>query len=124
MIKPGGSLGLTEARWIETPPRRPVAQISRTFGPGFAVLDTEGWRSLLHRAGLRDVFAASRRITARSESIDRFRRLGLRQMVRIWLRALYLYLRSPEYRSLPKGALSDPQELIDFWGYGIYVGRK
>ena len=32
--------------------------------------------------------------------------------------------RSPEYRNLPQGALSDPRELINYWGYGIYVGRK
>jgi ubiquinone/menaquinone biosynthesis C-methylase UbiE len=124
VIEPGGSLGVTEATWIEPPPGRLVQQLSRIFGPGFAVLDTEGWRRLLRRAGLRDVVATSRRITARSESCDRFRRLGFGQAIRIWLRALYLSLRSSEYRSLPPGALSDPKELINYWGCGIYVGRK
>jgi arsenite methyltransferase len=124
VIKPDGFLGVTEATWIETPPRELVAQLSGTFGPGFVVLDMEGWRRLLHDAGLRDVSASSSRITARSESVDRLRQLGWSQVLQIWLRSLYLSLRSPEYRSLPKGALSDPQELINYWGYGIYVGRK
>jgi arsenite methyltransferase len=124
VTKPEGSLGITEATWIETPPRELVAQLSRTFGPGFVVLDMEGWRRLLHAAGLKDVSASSSRITARSESVDRLRQLGWSQVLQIWLRSLYLSLRSPEYRSLPKGALSDPQELINYWGYGIYVGRK
>ncbi len=124
VIKPEGALGVTEATWIETPPRELVAQLSGTFGPGFVVLDTEGWRRLLHDAGLKDVSASSSRITARSESMDRLRQLGWSQVLQIWLRSLYLSLRSPEYRSLPKGALSDPQELINYWGYGVYVGRK
>jgi hypothetical protein len=45
-------------------------------------------------------------------------------MAQIWLQALSLSLRSPQYRSLPQGALSDPKELINYWGYGIYVGKK
>jgi arsenite methyltransferase len=124
VIEPGGSLGVTEATWIETPPKELVAQLSGIFGPGFVVLDMEGWSRLLHDAGLKDVSASSSRITARSESADRLRQLGWSEVLQIWLRSLNLSLRSPEYRSLPKGALSDPQELINYWGYGIYVGRK
>jgi SAM-dependent methyltransferase len=124
VLKPGGFLGITEPTWMETPPPRLVTQLSDTFGPGFAVLDTEGWKGLLRQTGVRDIVATSHCITARSESIDRLRRLGFKQMAEIWLRALSLSLRSPQYRSVPKGALSDPKELIDYWGYGIYVGRK
>lgn len=94
------------------------------FGPGFAVLDMAGWKELLEQSGLKHVTAVPHSITARSETVDRFRRLGFRQAARIWLRALALALRSPQYRGLPKGPLSDPRELIDYWGYGTYVGRK
>jgi len=124
VTRPEGFLGITEATWIEAPPQRIVDTLSGTFGPGFAVLDTKGWKKLLQGSGLRDVVASSHRITVRSESRDRFRRLGLKQYARIWLRSLFLALRSPEYRNLPQGALSDPRELINYWGYGIYVGRK
>jgi ubiquinone/menaquinone biosynthesis C-methylase UbiE len=123
-LKPGGFLGVTEATWMEAPPPRLVKQLSDTFGPGFAVLDSEGWQGLLRQTGVRDLVATSRRITARSESSDRLRRLGFKQLVRVWLRAASLSLRSSEYRSLPRGALSDPRELIDYWGCGVYVGRK
>ena len=122
--KPEGFLGMTEATWIEAPPQRIVDTLSGTFGPGFAVLDTRGWKKLLQGSGMRDVVAASQRITARSESHARFRRLGLRQYARVWLRSLSLARRSQEHRNLPQGALSDPRELINYWGYGIYVGRK
>ena len=124
VTRPEGFLGITEATWIEAPPQRIVDTLSSTFGPGFAVLDTRGRKKLLQGSGLRDVVAASHRITVRSESHARFRRLGLKQYARIWLRSLSLARRSPEYRNLPQGALSDPRELINYWGYGIYVGRK
>jgi len=124
VTRPDGFLGITEATWIEAPPQRIVDTLSGTFGPGFAVLHTEGWKKLLQGSGLKDVVAASHRITVRSESRDRFRRLDFKQYARIWLRSLSLARRSPEYRNLPQGALSDPRELINYWGYGIYVGRK
>jgi ubiquinone/menaquinone biosynthesis C-methylase UbiE len=124
VTKPAGFLGVTEATWMETPPSRLVAQLSRTFGPGFAVLDMEGWKGLLEQSGLKEVTATSHSITAQSETVSRLRRLGFGQAARIWLRALVVALRSPQYRGLPQGALSDPRELIDYWGYGIYVGRK
>jgi ubiquinone/menaquinone biosynthesis C-methylase UbiE len=124
VTKSGGFLGVTEPTWMETPPSTLVAQLSDTFGPGFAVLDVEGWRELLEHSGLKDVTARSHSITAWSETVARLRRLGFGEAVRIWFRALTLALRSPQYRGLPKGALSDPRELIDYWGYGIYVGRK
>jgi arsenite methyltransferase len=124
VAKPGGFLGVTEATWMEAPPSRLVAQLSRTFGPGFAVFDTEGWRELLEQSGLKDVTATSHAITARSETVARLRRLGLAQTARLWFKALSVALRNPRYRGLPQGALSDPRELSDYWGYGIYVGRK
>jgi SAM-dependent methyltransferase len=119
-----GFLGITEATWLGAPPQRIVDSLSSTFGPGFAVLDTDGWQALLEGSGARDVAAISHRITALSESRDRLRRLGFQQYARVWLRSLSLARRSPEYRNLPRGALSDPRELINYWGYGIYVGRK
>ena len=79
---------------------------------------------MLRAVALNEVCASSNRITLRSESMDRLRQLGWSELLRIWLRSLYLSLRSLEYHRLPKGALSDPKELIQDWGYGIYMRRK
>ena len=116
--------GVSSARQADEEKASLPDQVAGTFGPGFAVLHTEGWKKLLEGSGLKDVVAASHRITVRSESRDRFRRLDFKQYARIWLRSLSLARRSPEYRNLPQGALSDPRELINYWVYGIYVGRK
>lgn len=123
VTKPGGIFGITEATWIETPPSELADSLSRIFGTGFAVLDEEGWRALLDGSGLEDVVATSRGITVGGEAVNRFRRVGLKQIAIIWFRALALALRR-EYRGVVREALADPRELIEYWGYGVYVGRK
>lgn len=80
VTEPGGSVGITEATWLEKPPLELVSSLSRVFGPGFAVLDTEVWKRILVESSLEDVDASSQRFTARSESADRLRRLGLKQL--------------------------------------------
>ena len=64
------------------------------------------------------------RMINRARERARQRELGLKRLALAWWRALLMGLRSPEYRRLPKGALSDPKELLKYWRYGIYVGRK
>jgi ubiquinone/menaquinone biosynthesis C-methylase UbiE len=124
VTEPAGSVGITEATWLEKPPLELLSSLSQVFGAGFAVPNTEGWKQVLADSSLEDVVASSQRITARSESADRLRRLGIKHLALTGLRALFMSLHSPEYRRLPKGALSDPKEPIEYWGYGIYVGRK
>jgi len=123
VAKPRGFFGITEATWIKTPPSRLLASLSGIFGPDFAVLDADGWEQLLRGSGLRDIVAMSRAITVRSEAVNRFRRVGLKQIAIIWFRALSLTLRR-EYGGVVREALADPKELIEYWGYGVYVGRK
>lgn len=49
---------------------------------------------------------------------------GLEDMVRVWHRVLYLYIRSSTFRRFIRETLSLPKNLFDYFGYGIYVGRK
>jgi hypothetical protein len=55
------------------------------------------------------------------------RRYGCRGMLRTLWRALRLYLRNPAYRSFVQGIRNSglkPQNLEQYFGYGLYVGRK
>jgi hypothetical protein len=48
-------------------------------------------------------------------------------MLRSLWRGLLLYLRNPNYRSFVKDVGQDgitPENLDQYFGYGIYVGRK
>jgi hypothetical protein len=67
VTKPGGSLGITEATWIETPSGELVAQLSDTCGPVFAILDMEGWSKVMRGAALQEVSASSNRMTPQRE---------------------------------------------------------
>jgi len=56
--------------------------------------------------------------------IDRY---GLRQLLGTWCTTLSLYIRSPEYRRFLKEIKATgviPKNLFEYFGYGIYVGRK
>ena len=88
------------------------------------VLDPDGWQKLLERAGLRNVVARNHPISMRSETRGRIQRIGLHNMLRIWRRFFTIAWTQPKYRQFVKEAMSEPMELIRYWGYGVYVGQK
>lgn len=54
-------------------------------------------------------------------------RYGYRVMLRSMWRVLVMYARNPAYRRLVKGVREAgvmPANLVEYLGYGIYVGRK
>lgn len=123
LTKPGGYVGLTEAAWMKAPPPQLVEYISRTTGVK-EILTPDGWKQLLEGSGLRDVVARTHEITVRSEATSRIQRLGVKGILRVWYRFLVLSIRRPAYRDFLKEALSEPKELTEYWGCGIYVGSK
>jgi hypothetical protein len=50
--------------------------------------------------------------------------MGWGEMGRVWRNFFTVALTKPVYRSFMKDALSDPRGVIDYLGYGIYVGGK
>lgn len=124
VAKPGGYVGFTEATWIKTPTPEFLAYMSRAFGPVLEILPPDGWKQLLAGAGLRDIGARTHDITVRSEARNRIRRVGVKHLVKLWCRALFLAVTRPAFRNLMKEALSEPKELMEYWGYGVWVGRK
>jgi hypothetical protein len=56
-----------------------------------------------------------------------FKRYGFGGMIGNLLRALVLYLRNPSYREFVKKVGKSgivPENLAEYFGYGMYVGRK
>jgi len=124
VTKPGGYVGLNESIWIKAPPPEMVEYISHTSGAKTEVLTSDGWEELLEGSGLRDIVARTYKITVLSDSINQIRRLGFGGLARVWYRALRLYVARPAYRSFLKEAFAQPKNLIEYLGYGIYIGRK
>lgn len=128
VTKPGGFVGLNESTWIKTPPPVDLIEwVGQDSGGIAQVLSADGWVGLLENAGLRDIVVRTYKVNARSELIKIIRRYGLRGYLGASRRMLSLYRKSPAYRTFLKevketGAM--PKHASEYFGYGIYVGRK
>jgi arsenite methyltransferase len=128
VTKPGGYVGLSEATWLKVPPPPELlAWVRQDVGATVAPLTTEEWMSLLRDAGLHDIVSQLRTVNAVDETKGLARRYGRASMLRSMLRALSLYLRSQDYRAFVKSVREAgvvPATLSEYFGYGMYVGRK
>ena len=75
-------------------------------------------------SGLRDIVVRTYKINLLREYINRIRQLGFKDFSRVLYRILSLYIRSPAFRRHIKERPPVPKNLFEYWGYGIYVGRK
>jgi arsenite methyltransferase len=124
VTKPGGYIGLNEAIWFREPPPELIAHIGQTSGITINVLTARDWEALLESAGLTDLVVRTYEVEVRSEASGMLRRLGLGDLLRSSYRALRLYATSPAYRAWAKEASSEPKEMAEYMGYGLFVGRK
>lgn len=128
MTKPGGYIGLNESVWLKAPPPPElVAWASQDLGANVKPLTSDAWVGLLEGAGLREIVVRTYAVNVRNEAKEIFRRYGFAGMLGIWGRMLSLYARSPAYRRFVKGVREvgvAPDNLDEYFGYGIYVGRK
>ena len=120
VVKPGGCVGLNEGTWIKTPPPTELVEyLSRILGAKGEIPTSDGWEELLVGTGLGDMVVRTYKADVLSE-----KRENLKDFLRVWHRALYAYIRSSAFRKFIRVALSLPKDFPEYWGYGIYVGRK
>jgi len=128
VTKPGGYVGLNESTWLTTPPPpEVVAWTSQEVGASVSPLTGEEWAATLESAGLREIVASVHTIGIQDETQGILRRYGLGGMLRVFWRIADLYLRNPAYRSFVRGVREQgmtPENLDEYFGYGLYVGRK
>jgi len=128
VTKPGGYVGLNESTWLKVPPPpEMVAWASQDLGACVQPLTPDGWEGLLEGAGLREIVARTYEINTQNEARGILRRYGCRGMLGVMSRILALYARNPAYRKFVKevreGGVT-PENLDEYFGYGVYVGRK
>jgi len=128
VTKPGGYVGLNEATWLKVPPPPElVAWASQDLGAHVKPLTSDGWTGLLEGAGLTVEVVDVRDVNARKEAKEIVRRYGYGGMLRSLFRGLAMYARNPSYRRFVKEVRKEgiaPDNLEEYFGYGIYVGRK
>ena len=128
VTKPGGFVGLNESTWLKFPPPPEVAAwTSQEVGATVNPLTGGEWRALLTAAGLEETFSRVSPIDIKDESKGIISRYGVGGLLKSMLRAFKLYLQSPDYRRFLKRTRQEgiqPENLTDYFGYGIYVARK
>jgi ubiquinone/menaquinone biosynthesis C-methylase UbiE len=128
VTKPGGYIGLNETAWIKfPPPPEVVAWASQEVGATIEPLTPEGWSELLEKAGLKQIVTKTYPIDVKDETKGIVQRYGFGGMLLSTLRGFRLYLKSPDYREFLKGMGQTgltPENLTEYFGYGLFVGKK
>ena len=128
VTKPGGYVGLNESIWLKVPPPpEVVAWASQDVGASVQPLTSDAWVGLLEGAGLSERVVRVYKIDTRDEAKGVQRRYGAGGMLRVLWRMLSLYVRSAAYRRFVKGVREGgvtPENLEEYFGYGLFIGRK
>jgi ubiquinone/menaquinone biosynthesis C-methylase UbiE len=119
VAKPDGTIGLNEATWLKTPPPQAIIGfLDRTAGFKNELFTSEGWKNLLERSGIKQIIAK----TYRSETLGNPKE-DLKDLIRSFPKVLYHLIRNPRFRAFIKMSIAAPDNLLDNFGYGLYVGR-
>jgi ubiquinone/menaquinone biosynthesis C-methylase UbiE len=124
VARPGGYVGFNEVVLIKTPPKDYLEGLSDRSGLQLGMTTPEVWKKLLLDAGLKDLVIRIYTPDIRGELRNTIRRIGFRDLLRVWGRALRLYRRDPAYRDFVRDALSEPREMLEYMGRGMFVGKK
>jgi arsenite methyltransferase len=128
VTKPGGYVGLNESIWFKMPPPPEViAWASQDLGGNVMPLPSDEWVELLEKAGLREITSRTYEISVQDESRGILQRYGFGGMLRIMIRMLTLFTKNPAYRKFVKRVQKEgvtPENLVEYFGYGVFVGRK
>lgn len=128
VTKQGGYVGLNESVWRKVPPPpEVVAWVSQDVGANVQPLTADGWAELLKGAGLREITVRTYAINTQDEVRGIVGRYGWGGMLRVLWRMLLLYVKSPAYRTFVKEVREGgviPENLQEYFGYGLFVGQK
>jgi arsenite methyltransferase len=128
VTKPGGYVGLNESVWLKVPPPpEVVAWAAQDVGATVQPLISDEWTGLLATAGLYEIIAKTYAINTKDETKGILGRYGWGGMLRVMGRTLRLYTKSPAYRRFVKEVRQAglmPDNLEEYFGYGLFVGRK
>jgi len=128
VTKPGGYIGLNETTWMKTkPPTEIVEYIFHSAG-GCKPETSDGWEELLEGSGLSDIMVKTYKFPLLGQFVSDIRMIGFTGIFKACGRLLSLYFKSPTCRKaikeMKKEGWSPPKNLFEYYGYGIYVGRK
>jgi arsenite methyltransferase len=119
---PGGYVAMNEA--FSQKPMTPEleAQVRNAIGP--SVTSLEEWRALWEASGLQERQLHTHPVDPKKEIKDRIRWVGWKWLLRAWGRLVPMYFKDPAIRQSIKDQFDTSADLLEYIGYGIFVGRK
>jgi SAM-dependent methyltransferase len=121
VTKPGGYVGLNESYWTEQPPAEILAN---SFYGSLEIVTEAEWRAIWEATPLKDRTIQPRPLDAGQEVRDRVKWVGCRSILSAWGRVIKLLFTNPSARDSIKEQLGAPTELMQAYGYALFVGRK
>jgi arsenite methyltransferase len=128
VAKPGGYVGLNESTWLkQNPPDKIVEYLFNNAG-GVKPETPEKWLELLNNVGLTNLYDEINKFKALDQFINELRVTGVKDSIKAWGKLFSLYITDPVYRKvineMANDARSTPKNLFEFFGFGLYVGKK
>jgi len=126
VTKPGGYIGLNEATWIKAAPPEVVEYFSHAMGK-VEFLTSDGWKASLEGSGLTDIVVRIYKVNALSQWMNEMRQIDSLDYFRAWSKFVSVYIKSSVVRKYVRELWPPPKsifKIFEYFGYGIYVGRK
>ncbi len=122
VTRPGGYVGITEVAWIKEPPAEMKKKMLDFAGS--ELLTPEGWKQILVDAGLDNIVARMYKLSMKNEAWDQIRRWEPVEYLKVHYRVWKGIFTRASYRRFIRDALGLPWSITEYWGYGIYAGKK
>jgi len=122
VTRSGGYVGITEVAWIKEPPaemRKKMVDFA-----GSELRAPEGWKKLFVDAGLKNVVARTYKLNMLNEAWDQIRRWDIFEYMKVHYRVWKGIFTKSSYRRFIRDVLKLPWSMTDYWGYGVYAGKK
>jgi SAM-dependent methyltransferase len=120
VAKPGGVIGFNEGTWIKSPPPDGLTDYLRnTVGFQGDILTPGEWQSTFEEAGIVDLAIQAHQVETLKNPKD-----DMTDMLRALPKVLSMYFSNPLFRKFIKVSLTLPKTLLDYFGYGLYVGKN
>lgn len=119
VVKPGGVVGLNEATWIKMPPPFGLTDyLKNTVGLQGEILSPGGWQELLGASGFQNISFEAHPVQTIKHPKD-----DISDFLRAFPRLFVMFLKNPMFRKFIRMTASIPENLLAYFGYGLYLSR-
>lgn len=129
VTRDGGYIGLNESCWLSSRMPEAVAAFLSDGDFSGAKLETaDYYQNLLKELGLRGVRMTTHHMTARGDVLDRIKWFGVRGILTNLYHIIAFAFSSPTNKKALRRIMAKqgqiPAGLYEYYGYGIFVGKK